>query len=56
MNAAFSSKIPDVALGTIAAADPFWPPNLVSHSTSAHAIPANAGKAIDDLMLPKKQP
>jgi lysophospholipase L1-like esterase len=56
MNTAFSTKIPDVALGTVAAADPFWPPNLVPHATGAHAIPANAGKAIDDLMLPKKQP
>ncbi|MGH9595218.1 MAG: SGNH/GDSL hydrolase family protein [Edaphobacter sp.] len=56
MNTAFGSKIPDVALGTVAATDPFWPPNLVPHTTSAHAIPTNAGKAIDDLMLPKKQP
>jgi lysophospholipase L1-like esterase len=56
MNAAISTKIPDVALGPVAAADPFWPPNLVPHSVSAHALtmPANAGKSIDDLMLGKK--
>jgi len=55
MNTAFSSKIPDVALGAVAAADPFWPPNLVPHATGPHAIPSNAGKVIDDLMLGKKR-
>jgi lysophospholipase L1-like esterase len=56
MNAAISTKIPDVVLGPIAAADPFWPPNLVPHTVSAHTLmmPANAGKSIDDLMLGKK--
>jgi lysophospholipase L1-like esterase len=56
MNTAISTKIPDVALGPVAAADPLWPPNLVPHSISAHALtmPANAGKSIDDLMLGKK--
>jgi len=64
MNTAISTKIPDVALGPVAAADPFWPPNLgtvpvfgpIPHAVSAHAlmIPANAGKTIDDLMLGKK--
>ena len=56
MNTAISTKIPDVALGPIAAADPLWPPNLVPHAISAHALtmPANAGKSIDDLMLGKK--
>jgi lysophospholipase L1-like esterase len=56
MNIAISTKIPDVALGPVAAADPFWPPNLVPHALSAHAMtmPANAGKTIDDLILGKK--
>ena len=56
MNAAISTKIPDVALGPVATADPLWPPNLVPHAISAHALtmPANAGKSIDDLMLGKK--
>jgi lysophospholipase L1-like esterase len=56
MNTAISTKIPDVALGPIATADPFWPPNLVPHSVSARVLtmPANAGKSIDDLMLGKK--
>jgi lysophospholipase L1-like esterase len=55
MNTAFSSKIPDVALGAIAAADPFWPPNLAPHTLSAQprTMPANAGKPIDDLLLGK---
>jgi lysophospholipase L1-like esterase len=56
MNAAISTKIPDVALGPVAAADPLWPPNLVPHAVGAHALtmPANAGKSIDDLMLGQK--
>jgi lysophospholipase L1-like esterase len=56
MNASFSSKIPDVALDPIAASDPLWPPNLVPHAISAHALtmPASAGKSIDDLMLGKR--
>ena len=28
MNASMNTKIPDVAVGPIAASDPFWPPNL----------------------------
>jgi lysophospholipase L1-like esterase len=67
MNTSFSSKIPDVALGPVAATDPLWPPNLgtlrtvavfgpLPQAVSAHALtmPANAGKSIDDLMLGKK--
>jgi lysophospholipase L1-like esterase len=56
MNAAISTKIPDVALGPVAASDPLWPPNLVPHAVSAHALtmPASAGKSIDDLLLGKK--
>jgi hypothetical protein len=56
MNTAFGSKIPDVALGAVAAADPYWPPNLVPHAVAAHALmmPANAGKSVDDLMPGKR--
>src|SRR5258708_893900 len=56
MNSSINTKIPDVALASVAAADPLWPPNLVPHGVSAHALamPANAGKSIDDLMLGKK--
>ena len=56
MNAAFKSSIPDVALGPIAAADPFWPPNLVPHGVAPRALimPASAGKSLDDLMQGKK--
>jgi hypothetical protein len=56
MNAAFKSSIPNVALGPIAATDPFWRPNLVPHGVSAHALtmPASAGKSFDDLMQGKK--
>jgi lysophospholipase L1-like esterase len=56
MNTAFGSKIPDVALGPVAAADPYWPPNL-AHTVSGHAMimPASAGKAVDDLFLGKNR-
>ena len=56
MNASIKTNIPDVVLGSVAAADPYWPPNLVPHTVAAHAltIPADAGKSMDDLMLGKK--
>jgi lysophospholipase L1-like esterase len=56
MNTAITTEIPDVALGPVAAADPLWPPNLVPHAVSAHALimPASAGKSFDDLILGKK--
>jgi len=55
-SAAISTKIPDVALGPVATADPLWPPNLIPHALSGHAfaMPTNAGKSIDDLFLGKK--
>jgi hypothetical protein len=51
MNKSINTKIPDVALGPVAAADPFWPPNLVPHAVSGRAMmmPANAGKSVDVL-------
>jgi lysophospholipase L1-like esterase len=56
MNSAISTKIPDVALGPVASADPLWPPNLVPHGVAAHSlmIPASAGKSVDDLFVGKK--
>src|SRR5207302_926840 len=65
MNTAIITKIPDVALGPVAAADPLWPPNLLKgvavlgplpQAVSSHALimPANAGKSIDDLILGKR--
>lgn len=39
MNASFGSKIPDIALGPVAAADPLWPPNLPK-TAAGHAITA----------------
>ncbi len=48
MNSKIGTKIPDVALGSVAAADPYWPPNLVPHVTG-HSMPAVAGKGVDDL-------
>ena len=50
MNAAFGTKIPDLALAPIAAADPLWPPNISSHLTPA-VIPANAGMTVNDAFL-----
>jgi lysophospholipase L1-like esterase len=44
MNTAFGTKIPDVALGPVAAADPLWPPNLpktaAGHAITVPEIPA----------------
>jgi len=57
MNTAISTKIADVPLGPIAAADPYWPPNLgatVGSAARPRIIPANAGKAIAAI-IGKKQ-
>jgi lysophospholipase L1-like esterase len=58
MNAQIKTKIPEVALGPVAAADPYWPPNIVPvgvpPSARPRMIPANAGKALDSFMLGKK--
>jgi lysophospholipase L1-like esterase len=56
MNSTISTKIPDVPLGPVAAADPLWPPNLAPHAVAAHSltIPASAGKSVDDLFVGKK--
>jgi lysophospholipase L1-like esterase len=56
MNTAFSSKIPDVSLSAVAAADPYWPPNLVPHASGARALmmPANAGKSVEGVIFGKK--
>jgi lysophospholipase L1-like esterase len=51
MNAAFKTTIADVPLAPIAAADPLWPPNLAKTTGGKTAIPANAGKAVTDLLL-----
>ena len=53
MNTSFGSKIPDVALSPISAADPLWPPNLIPHAISGAAMtmPASAGRSVDDIML-----
>jgi lysophospholipase L1-like esterase len=57
MNAAMKTSIPDVALGPIAAADPFWPPNLpadVSSKIRPMMMPASAGKPIAEMFAGKK--
>jgi len=56
MNSSISTTIPDVPLGPIAAADPFWPPNLATTVSASRPLimPSNAGKAVDKLMLGKK--
>ncbi len=48
MNAGIGTKIPDVDLSPIAAADPLWPPNLLK-TTGGKVVtmPAEAGKALD---------
>ena len=48
MNSKNGTKIPDVNLSAVAAADPLWPPNL-GHTFSGQAIPAAAAKNVGDL-------
>ena len=48
MNSKNGTKIPDVNLGPVAAADPLWPPNL-GHAVSGQAMPAAAAKSVGDL-------
>jgi lysophospholipase L1-like esterase len=57
MNANIKTSIADVPLGPVAAADPFWPPNLAAEASAGarpKIIPANAGQHVDSLFLPKK--
>jgi len=56
MNATIATKIPDVALPPIAAADPLWPPNLIPHAigTAPLTMPANVGLHIDSILMPKR--
>jgi hypothetical protein len=57
MNAKDGTKIPDVPLGPVAAADPYWPPNIQpvgSGSSTPAIIPISAGKAVDALLKPRK--
>jgi lysophospholipase L1-like esterase len=56
MNSAMSTKIPDVPLGPVAAADPFWPPNIAALPAAKRAmmIPSKAGKSLDYWMEGKK--
>jgi len=60
MNTSISTKIADVPLGPVAAADPLWPINLVPHATGAAAMtmPATTGRVASDVLMgtwaPKK--
>jgi lysophospholipase L1-like esterase len=59
MNAQIKTKIPEVALGPVAAADPYWPPNIMPVGIPPSArprmvIPAKAAKGFDALVLGKK--
>jgi lysophospholipase L1-like esterase len=56
MNSSINTKIADVPLGPVAAADPFWPPNLAAAPAARRAMmmPANAGKSFDNLVLGRK--
>jgi lysophospholipase L1-like esterase len=53
MNASIGTKIPDVDLAPIAAADPLWPPNLapLAISTPPMSTPTTMGRKTDNIML-----
>ncbi len=54
MNASFGTKIADVDLTAVAAADPLWPPNLVKPAAApAIIMPASAGKSLDWMAAPR---
>ncbi len=52
MNAGIGTKIADVNLATVAAADPLWPPNLSTHAVSGTGMmmPAEAGRSLDVIL------
>jgi lysophospholipase L1-like esterase len=55
MNTAFNQKTADVPLGPVAAADPWWPPNLAPHATARPMLmPVEAGKSVDGLFVGKR--
>lgn len=52
MNSSINTKIPDVNLSPVAAADPLWPPNL-AHTTGHAApmiMPANAAQQVNAIL------
>jgi lysophospholipase L1-like esterase len=57
MNAGFGSKIPDVTLSAVAAADPLWPPNLAAapaaRTAKIIALPA-AGRSLNQILFPTR--
>jgi hypothetical protein len=57
MNTSFSTKIPDVALGPVAAGDPLWPPNLAktaaSRAVTAPELPAAVLQRANSLLVPE---
>ncbi len=56
MNAGIGTKIADVNLATVAAADPLWPPNLPTHAVSGTGMmmPAEAGRSLDVILKPRR--
>lgn len=56
MNSAFKTSTADVSLTTVAAADPLWPPNLPTASSSArkgnglNALPSSAAKSLKQIL------
>ena len=53
MNTSISTKIADVPLGPVAAADPLWPPNLVPHVAGATTMtmPTVTGRVATDVLM-----
>ena len=54
MNSKIGTKIPDVSLSAVAAADPLWPPNLVGHAVRGAAMPAAARDGVEELLVGKR--
>ncbi|WP_263367276.1 SGNH/GDSL hydrolase family protein [Edaphobacter bradus] len=58
MNTSIGTKIPDVSLSAVAAADPLWPPNIAAHlggHVTAPELPAAAMQQAGRALLPQSQ-
>jgi lysophospholipase L1-like esterase len=58
MNANNGTKIPDIDLASVAAADPLWPPNIpvFAVAPAPMSMPTTLGRKTDDIMLGSWKP
>lgn len=55
MNSKIGTKIPDVSLSAVAAADPLWPPNLSARGVGGLGpMPTGAARGVEELLVGKR--